>query len=340
MLEFGNKFLETLATLAPFLLLGVFIAGLLHAFVPRSLLVRAMGGSGIGPITRASLLGIPLPLCSCSVVPVATELRRQGAGRGATTAFMVSTPETGVDSIFTSVAMLHPIMVVFRPLAAMVTAVLAGLAVERLTEPEADLTTEASDSCCKHGPEADQADGRGLFGGLKYAFDDLLGEISPYLLPALLLTALLGAILQPSTLQDLPVAPWLQRLILLGGGIPVYVCATSATPLAAAMIVAGVSPGAALVFLLAGPATNLVTISAVRQNLGRSSAVVYVATVGLVSYAFGTILDWVWPELGQASAEMVASHDHLSWLHWASAVVLGGLVLWHLGRKLRARATS
>ena len=118
-LEFGNKFLETLATLAPFLLLGVFIAGLLHAFVPRSLLVRAMGGSGIGPITRASLLGIPLPLCSCSVVPVATELRRQGAGRGATTAFMVSTPETGVDSIFTSVAMLHPIMVVFRPLAAM-----------------------------------------------------------------------------------------------------------------------------------------------------------------------------------------------------------------------------
>lgn len=338
MQAFADEFLMALAMLAPFMMLGFCIAGFLHAFVPRRLLVRAMGGTGLGPIIRASLVGIPLPLCSCSVVPVAAELRRQGAGRGATAAFMVSTPETGVDSIATSIAVLHPVIVVFRPIAAMVTAVLTGLAVERFAPDLQTGTPVEENVCCDHDANQDvRGPSRGLLGGLRYAFDDLLGEIAPYLVPALLIAALLGVAFDPAQLSDLPVTPWLQRLIMLLAGIPIYVCATSATPVAAAMIVAGISPGAALVFLLAGPATNIVTISAVRQNLGKRSAVVYTATVGIVSYVCGTILDVFWSDMVSTGEFAAQHHPHLNWVHWISAAVLGSLVLWHIARKILRR---
>lgn len=329
----------TLANMAPYLLLGFMVAGLLHALVPRALLSRAMGGEGFGPVVRSSLLGIPLPLCSCSVIPVAVELRRQGAGRGATAAFMVSTPETGVDSISSSVAVLHPLLVIFRPLAAMVTAVATGLAIERFAPVDLEAGPD-DEGCCDH-QASDQVAGesRGLLGGLRYAFDDLLGEITPYLVPALLITAALGVFLEPSGLSEFGVAPWLQRLIVLVAGLPIYVCATSATPVAAAMIVAGISPGAALVFLLAGPATNLITISAVRQNLGSKAAMWYILTVATFSYAFGTLLDYIWtmPDFRASPAAQLHGHQDLSMVHWATSVFLGALMLWHIGRKLRRR---
>ncbi|MEE2886855.1 MAG: permease, partial [Planctomycetota bacterium] len=297
---------------------------------------------GFGPVSRASLLGIPLPLCSCSVIPVAVELRRQGAGRGATAAFMVSTPETGVDSISSSVAVLHPLLVIFRPLAAMATAVATGLAIERFAPADPETGSSAVD-CCDHDA-SDQVDGqsRGLLGGLRYAFDDLLGEIAPYLVPALLITAALGVFLEPSALSEFGVTPWLQRLVVLLAGIPVYVCATSATPVAAAMILAGISPGAALVFLLAGPATNLVTISAVRQNLGGKAAMWYILVVATLSYAFGTLLDYIWttPDFRASPAAQLHGHQDLSVVHWAASVFLGALMLWHIGRKLRRRMTQ
>lgn len=328
-----------LANMAPYLLLGIVVAGLLHALVPRTLLSRAMGGEGFGPVSRASLLGIPLPLCSCSVIPVAIELRRQGAGRGATAAFMVSTPETGVDSIMSSVAVLHPLLVVFRPIAAMVTAVATGLAIERFAPAEAAVDSAAGAGCSHHAVSELTGESRGLVGGLRYAFDDLLGEITPYLVPALLITAALGVFLEPAGLSELGVAPWLQRLIVLIAGIPVYVCATSATPVAAAMILAGLSPGAALVFLLAGPATNLVTISAVKQNLGGRAALWYVLVVAVLSYAFGALIDGIWtmPDFQSEAAAHLHDHQHLSMVHWATSIFLGVLMVCHLGRKLQRR---
>lgn len=329
----------TLGNVAPYLLLGLMVAGLLHALVPRSLLSRAMGGEGLGPVCRASLLGIPLPLCSCSVIPVAIELRRQGAGRGPTAAFMVSTPETGVDSISSSVAVLHPLLVVFRPIAAMITAIATGLAIEKFA-PEDPETSTDKDGCCGHDA-SDQVSGqsRGLFGGLRYAFDDVLGEITPYLLPALLVTAALGVLLEPASLANLGVAPWLQSLIVLTAGIPIYVCATAATPVAAAMIVAGISPGATLIFLLAGPATNLITISAVRQNLGSKAAIWYVSVVAVLSYTFGLILDFVWtmPDFHAESAAHLHDQHSLGMIHWFASGLLGLLMIWHIGRKARRK---
>lgn len=336
-MEFVKAFALVLAQIAPFLLLGFFVAGILHAFVPRSLLARAMGGTGIGPIIRAALVGIPLPLCSCSVIPVAVEIKNRGAGRGATTAFLVSTPETGVDSISTSVAVLHPLMVIFRPLAAMATAVVAGLAVERFSA-EPPNAAGADGGCCHHA--ADEAESaRGLLDGMRYAFGDLFAEISVYLVPAILITAVLTTLIVPLELAGSIGPSWLQMLILLVAGIPVYVCATAATPIAAALIVSGFSPGAALVFLLAGPATNLVTITTVAKTLGKRGAWIYVLSVGLVSLVFGVALDLLFSVFKiEPAAAAISTHEHVGLLAWVSAILLTGLIVWHLALRIRKRA--
>lgn len=339
MIELVQTFAAVLAQLSPFLLLGFVAAGLLHAVVPSRWLMWAMGGTGKGPIVRAALIGIPLPLCSCGVIPVAVELRKQGAGRGATTSFLISTPETGVDSISVSVAVLHPLMVVFRPLAALVTAVVTGLAVERMTTGPEPAAPEGD--CCHHDAATElQAGSKGLLGGLRYAFVDLFGEVGMYLMPAVLVTAVLTTYLTPGAIPDVVPGRGLQMLILLVAAIPVYVCAAAATPVAAALILAGFSPGAALVFLLAGPATNLVTISAAVMTLGRAGAAVYCISIAVISLAFGVLLDLLYDGLQiEPTAAVGGFHDHLGPLHWASAGVVCALVLWHAVRKIRkARA--
>lgn len=329
-------FALVLAQIAPFLLLGFFVAGMLHAFVPRSLLARAMGGTGPGPIIRAALVGIPLPLCSCSVIPVAVEIKKRGAGRGATTAFLVSTPETGVDSISTSVAVLHPLMVIFRPIAAMLTAVVAGLAVERFSEEPPDEEGEKG-GCCHHAADTEES-ARGLWGGMRYAFVDLFAEISVYLVPAILITAVLTAVV-PLEFADSIGPSWLQMLILLVAGIPIYVCATAATPIAAALVLAGFSPGAALVFLLAGPATNLVTITTVAKTLGRRGAWIYVLCVASVSLVCGVALDLLFSILEiEPGAAAISTHEHVGLLAWVSSILLVGLIVWHLALRIRKRA--
>ena len=339
MIEIVETFAEVLAQLAPFLLLGFIAAGLLHAFVPARWLMRAVGGNGTGPIVRAALIGIPLPLCSCGVVPVAVELRRRGAGRGATTSFLVSTPETGVDSISTSFAVLHPLMVIFRPVAALFTAVLTGFAVERLTKGPA--TEVEHDPHCCHADAEKEIDGgaKGLLGGMRYAFVDLFGEVGLYLMPAVLVTALLTVFIDvPGYVTESVPSPFLQMLLLLVAGIPVYVCAAAATPVAAALILAGFSPGAALVFLLAGPATNLITISAAVQTLGKAGAVVYTLTIAVVSLLFGLLLDLLYHQFEIApTASAGHAHDHLGWLQWGCAVLIVAMVLWHLMRRMRRK---
>lgn len=334
-IDLAETFAEVLAQLSPFLLLGFAAAGLLHAMVPTRWLGWALGGSGAGPITRAALIGIPLPLCSCGVIPVAVELRKQGAGRGATTSFLISTPETGVDSVSVSIAVLHPLMVVFRPLAALFTAIISGFAVERLTSGPDEV--DDGGSCAHHDTgEEFRAGPKGFLGGMRYAFVDLFADVGLYLMPAVLVTAVIMSFIDPQTVPELVPGRFLQMLLLLVAGVPLYVCAAAATPVAAALILAGFSPGAVLVFLLAGPATNLITISAAVKTLGRSGAAVYCASIAVVSLAFGALLDLLYDQLQiESTASAGGSHDHLGWVHWTSAGIMAALVLWHTVRRLR-----
>ncbi|MFN7952033.1 MAG: SO_0444 family Cu/Zn efflux transporter [bacterium] len=330
-----------------FLLFGFAVAGLLHALVPARLIQRLLGKGRVRPIVLASLVGVPLPLCSCSVVPTAIALRRRGASRGATVSFLVSTPETGVDSIALTYGLMGWLMALFRPLAAFVTALVAGLAVEiegggsdrddaaqgKADADAAPAATTVVDPCCAenlagdaatpspasalvdhdhdhdhghaHGPDAGESEVVGLdvvpppaSGGwfrraLRYGFVDLLDDLSHWLLAGLVVSALVSAFVPATVVERFlgrGVTPMLMMALI---GIPLYICASASTPIAASLMAKGMSPGAALVFLLTGPATNVGSMVMLTKFLGKRVVAIYVTVVAVLSIAFGALLDLV-----------------------------------------------
>lgn len=328
-------------TAAPWLLLGLLLAGAVRTLIPEARLQTWLGGSGIAPITRAALVGAPLPLCSCGAIPTAVTLHRGGASRGASTAFLVGTPGVGVDSVVLTWALLGPFMAVARPLGAVATAVATGLAVGRAPRPRAATPAAVEDTECSggscgsgcgegggagRGAAAPTAGGR-LAGGLRYALTDLLDDIGPWLLAGLLLAGGLITWVPPGTLAEwgsgLPA-----MLVLAVAGIPMYLCATAVTPVAAGLILAGVSPGTALVLLLAGPITSLATLAVVRREMGMIVASIYLATILACAVATGLLVDGVVATLevdvaAQASGAVEWLPDWTKWLALALLLILG-----------------
>ncbi|MBI4576903.1 MAG: SO_0444 family Cu/Zn efflux transporter [Planctomycetes bacterium] len=282
---------------APWLLGGCLVAGVIHVLVPAHRVQRAIGGRGLGATVRAALLGIPLPLCSCSVVPTALALRRRGAGKGATLSFLVSTPETGVDSIAMTWALMGPAMAVVRPVAAFLTAIAAGLLGEWTDRDGGDASAPSGGGCavCEDPDhEAGEVHGRRerVARVFSYAYGDLLEDFAPWLLLGCLLAGFIVVVHAGVGFGPLVGRPWLEMVAMLVVSVPLYVCATASTPVAAAFHAAGFSPGAVLVLLLAGPATNAATVVMVAGNLGRRSAVAYLASIVGVSLALGALLNW------------------------------------------------
>lgn len=400
--EFWAVWLEA----APFVLLGFVIAGLFKAFAPKNLAKRRLGGPGARPVIEAALLGVPLPLCSCGVIPAAVELRRAGASKGATTSFLVSTPETGVDSILVNYAMLDPLMTVLRPLAALCTGALAGLAVNRFdaetgppgrvpstwelglgdaghlppfplgapatppayssaprefpvpkpdtppgkasrAEPQgrsaSDMggasTCACSPSCSCHGEAAEEPKGffARLVAGQAYAFGEMLPDIGLWLLGGVLLAAVLGAAMPPDGFKALPGGELGAMLAMLVLGLPLYVCASASTPVAAAMVLHGLSPGAALVFMLAGPATNAASVVILWRMFGPRSTLVYLFSVAAGALAFGLLADAAYWALGLNTSGWLALDvkEEPGALAWAAALFVAGLALRPLLGRLR-----
>jgi uncharacterized protein len=281
-----------LCTSAPYVLFGLLMAGLLKAVIPDSFISRHLGGNSVRAVIKASFLGMPLPLCSCGVVPVAASLKKQGAGPGPTTAFLISTPETGVDSIAITYALLDPIMTVIRPLAALITATSAGLLVNLLPAgppaPVCALGSACCDTTCtlQHS-SADTPLRRAIPDGIRYAFTQLLADIGPYLLAGIAIAGLITWMIPDGFIERHLGSGLPSMLIMLAVGIPLYVCASASTPIVAALALKGLSPGAALVFLLAGPATNAATITVVARLLGKQVAVVYVTVIAVCALVMG-----------------------------------------------------
>jgi hypothetical protein len=301
---------------APFLLFGFLVAGLLKALVPADLLVRHFGGRGFASVLKGALLGAPLPLCSCGVLPAAMGLRRQGAGAGATTAFMIATPETGVDSLAVTYAMIDPLMTVLRPLSAVLTAVVAGLAANLLPErfipalkPGVQATSACVSGCCSGGcaspvasaetdPAVPATLSARLRDGLDHAFGEMLADVGLWLVIGVLAAGAIAAFVPPTFFQGLPGGELTSMLAMLVVGVPMYVCASSSTPIAASLLLKGLSPGAALVFLLTGPATNITTITVMARTFGTALTGVYVASIVLCSLAFGFLANRIYAALG------------------------------------------
>ena len=283
---------------AGYCLFGIFMAGLLRAFMADDFVAKHLGKNNISSVIKASLIGVPLPLCSCGVMPVAIGLRKQGAGKGPTTAFLISTPESGVDSIAVTWALLDPIMTVARPLAAFITATVAGIIVNFVPE-HMQSGAEPLPSCgcaCSCGPgNPEGASGctqkppllKRLRAGLGFAFGDLLGDIGPSLMLGIVVAGAITAVVPDGFIERNLGGGIRPMLVMLVVGIPLYVCATASTPIVAALAMKGLSPGAALVFLLAGPATNAATIMVVAKILGKRIAAVYVTVIAVVSLLLG-----------------------------------------------------
>jgi HflK protein len=294
-----------------FLLLGFMVAGLLAVLVPARTLVRFFGTGRIRSVLWASAFGTPLPLCSCGVIPAALGLRRQGATKGATVAFLISTPETGLDSISLTYALMDPILTVFRPVAAMVTGVIAGIATnfwgngKRVDGPDqatpglethqAGMPAQDAHTGGEQLPLRRHGPARRVFA---YAFGELLDETSHWLVLGIVLSAVVAVVLPPSVVERYLGGELTTMLLMLLIGTPLYICASSATPIAAALVLKGLNPGAALVFLLAGPATNLGTIVVLLRFLGRRIVAIYLASIVAVSLAAGYALNWVYRAWG------------------------------------------
>lgn len=310
-LAFGGRFFTDLWHImvesGVWLLLGLLIAGVVHAFVPRAWFMRHLGGRGVGAVVKASLLGIPMPLCSCSVIPVAAGLRSQGAGKGASAAFAISTPQTGEESIPLTWALFGPVFALARPVIAVVTALIAGVAINAVEGEEGDQPIATSR---QGGEEAGHKSvGERLGVAWHHGFVTMLKDLAPWLAVGLVLAAAISAGVPEGWIaRHVGDGLW-PKVAMLFVGIPLYICATSSTPLAWSLVAAGLSPGAAIVLLLSGPATNVATMSWVVKDLGVRSLVVYLLAIAAVALGAGVLFDaYLADTIVLASA--IGGHEH------------------------------
>lgn len=285
---------------APYLLLGFGLAGLIHVSLTRFPRITAMlTGSGRRPILWAAFIGLPMSLCSCSVLPAARALRREGASKGATASFLVSVPETDVVSIFATLAMIGPLFAVYRPTAALLTALIAGFVVraiemrERRNAAQRPTASAQADSCCHdESPTTTAWSHRAWWmRALRHGYIDVFDDIAPQLTLGILLAAVIGAWLPAIDPGLVAGGSAISYLVMVAIAVPLYVCASASTPIAAGLIAGGASPGAAMVFLLAGPATNLSSLVVVKGMLGVRGLVGYLSSIVVVSVACGVALD-------------------------------------------------
>jgi hypothetical protein len=317
LLEFGAATWLLTAEMAPYLLFGFLVAGLLSAWLREESVAKYLGGRGFGATLRAALIGVPMPLCSCGVIPVAASLRRHGAGRGAAVCFLASTPQTGVDSIAATWGLLGPLFAGIRVAVAFVTGLVAGTATDLIDRRE-DAPRTGGEREASAPPEPF---GKRVAAALRYGFVTLPGDIGRSLLLGLLLAGLIAVLLPDSMLGAQFKTGWPAYLAALAISVPLYVCSTGSIPLAAAMVAAGVSPGAALIFLIAGPATNIATITTTLRTLGTRATAAYLASIVGCSLAAGLLLDAALPA-GRMAEEMHRHAEGVAPFHHASAALL------------------
>ncbi len=294
MYDFLVSLLNVVCEMAPYLLLGFLIAGVLHVFVPQNFYRRYLSKDNKLSVLWAALLGIPLPLCSCGVIPTAIGLRNEKASKGAIASFLIATPQTGIDSILATFSLMGLGFAVIRPMAALITGVCGGLLVNRLVR-EDDLPADRSSAC------EVECGGR-LWRVLKYAYYDMIRDIGLRLVIGLVAAALIQVVVPDQFFLQFGSQPLLQMLVILIIAIPMYICSTGSIPVAAALMMKGLSPGAALVMLMAGPAVNLASILVVHKSMGRRFTSIYLLTIVGFAVGFGLLLNVTGLELYTAVA--------------------------------------
>ena len=278
--------------MAPYLLFGFLMAGILSVLISKEYVRRHLGGKGWTGSIKAALVGVPMPVCSCGVIPLAASLRKHGASRGATASFLASTPQTGIDSLMITYALLGWVFALFRAVVAFLSGILCGAAVAAVSPPDEDAAAECRDDCCQPNPHS------ALRRMLSYGFITLPRNIARAVILGIILSGVISGLIPAEFFQDgIGDSPW-AMLIMLGIGIPIYVCSSASVPIALAFIKAGISPGAALVFLITGPATNAATLTTLWQIIGRKQLAVFLITLAVSALAAGFAMNFFTPTLG------------------------------------------
>ncbi len=313
------EFWKVLGEMSPYLLFGFLVAGVLSVVVRPETVERHLGGHSLWAIVKAAAFGVPLPLCSCGVIPVTASLRKHGASRGAATSFLISTPQTGVDSIFVTLSLLGPVVAIFRPIAALVSGVIGGSVVS-LWQGDGASTSKAEEKCQDVCCTGDIGHGK-FFRILNYGFVTLPRDIARTLIVGLALAGIISVFVPSDFFAGALGQGITGMLVMMAFGIPVYVCATASVPIAAALIAKGASPGAAIVFLMTGPATNAAAITTIWRIMGRRTAVIYLLTVALCALGAGFLLDLIFQNL---EIEPAMAHPWMipGYIKAAAAVVL------------------
>ena len=384
---FFDALIDLSNAMAVYILFGLAFAGILHELVPETLVTKHLGKENITSVVKSTVFGIPLPVCSCGVIPLATSIKKSGASKGATLSFLISTPITGVDSILATFGMFGWVFTIYRVFTSMIIAMAAGILTNVFDKEEkpaqtrfsaapvsssplsmspsfsskpkseeisccsTDSSTASSEpsccssglnaaspeiSCCSSGlnaasPETSLRDRFRLFSlkkAMNYAFGTLLSDIAKPLLWGLLLGALITVAIPENLSEILIEYSWLSYIIVIAIAIPMYVCATASLPIAAALMLSGVSAGAAFVFLSAGPATNTVTIGVVKKMLGSQSLYIYLSSITIGSVIFGLGLDYIFSINDINAKSLVHMHEESGFLEMGSSLVLWAYLLY------------
>ena len=309
--------------MAPYLLLGFFLAGVMHAFVPQTLYRRYLGGHSFRTVLNAALLGIPLPLCSCGVIPTAMSLRKEGASKGATVSFLISTPQTGVDSIIATYSLMGLPFALIRPLVALVTSLLGGCLVNKLDDKESPEVQQGASSVAED--VAQKSFVQRMKSAFRYAFVEMMQDIGRWLLLGLVVAGLITVFVPDSFFALFADKPLLSMLLVLVFAVPMYLCATGSIPIAVALILKGLSPGTALVLLMAGPAVNVASMLVISKVMGKKTLALYLLSIVSGAIFFGLGIDYLLPREWFATplAYIHDCHEHgMSWFNLSCLVVL------------------
>ena len=352
---------ELTGAMAPYILFGLFFAGVLHEWLPKDFIQRHLGRDNVLSVLKSTLFGIPLPVCSCGVIPLAASLKKEGASRGSVLSFLISTPITGIDSILATFGMFGWIFTIYRLLTSIVIAFIAGILSNFIGEKEPAVaktggavqaegqsgfrfsaskseTVDAPSECGCDGGCAEKREKKFSFAeAMRYGFVTLMGDIAKPLFYGLLIGAAITVAIPQNLGEWLSGYTWLGYLLVIAIAVPMYVCATASLPIAASLVLSGVSLGAAFVFLSAGPATNTVTIGVVKKMLGTRSLVIYLLTIIAGSTIFGVMLDLFFSSMQIDPRSVVHVEEHGDRLTVLSSVSLWALILWFLLRPLFTR---
>ena len=321
-MEYIEPFVYLVNEMSPYLILGFFIAGILHVYVPKSIYSNYLSQNNTKSVLIAALFGVPLPLCSCGVIPTAMSLRKEGASKGATTSFLIATPQTGVDSIFATYSLMGFVFALIRPIVALLTAVVGGIIINKSEAKNEVFSTEKNEKDCAFSSNDGKNEARKktakekMIEVLRYGFVEMIQDVGKWLVVGLIVAGIITILVPDTFFGNYVSNPILCMIIVLAFSVPMYICATGSIPIAVALMLKGLSPGAALVLLMAGPATNAASMLVVGKVMGKRTLVLYITIIVAGAILSGLVIDYLLPASWFAlplSSHSMSCHEEGGW---------------------------